>query len=279
VYAFQCRDYPRPSNENQSREKVLQLRELLSNLERRKILQNFDVFDGYLEEVVLRGYDNSPDRKEFLQYDTITVYNLDFCNQVTSPIEYTNDRGNIVKAYKFNAIQRLLDMQRNLPFPNQKFVLFLTVHCSYSGEEFTNFLNHPPNIEIKNYLKTVEGLTVAEKAPYLVKAFVYNSLQQFFTTNNFLPEFLPVIHYTGDNQHPLLFFTVLGTQVPISGGVPTTPQKISDFLNRKFLSISENDNIFANNIDLVAHGEKDWTAINPIGLFKATKIYNNFWRE
>src|SRR5258706_7197132 len=59
VFAFQCRDYPSPSAWNQPRTAILELEELLLALERERKLSTFEVFDGYLEEVVLRGYDNS----------------------------------------------------------------------------------------------------------------------------------------------------------------------------------------------------------------------------
>ena len=94
VYAFQCRDYPSPSAPEQSRVKVLALENTLRTFERKRQLSTFDVFDGYIEEVILRGFDNSPTIKEFTQHDTITLYNLDFCGQVTSPIEYKDRNGN-----------------------------------------------------------------------------------------------------------------------------------------------------------------------------------------
>ena len=139
VYAFQCREYPKPSNSSQSRESVLALEETLRTLERIQKLSTYDVYDGYIEEVVLRGYDNSPDVKEFLSEEVVTVYNLDFCGQVTSPLEYIDKKGNKQQAYKFDAIKRLMNIQADLPFPSKKFVLFLTLHCSYDGKELESF--------------------------------------------------------------------------------------------------------------------------------------------
>ena len=93
VYAFQCRDYPKPSSPEQNREKVLELENTLRAYERKRQLTTFDVFDGYIEEVLLRVFDNSPTIKEFTQQEVITLYNLDFCGQVTSPIEYKDRKG------------------------------------------------------------------------------------------------------------------------------------------------------------------------------------------
>jgi hypothetical protein len=214
VYAFQCREYPKPSDIRQSREKVLALENTLRTFERRQQISNYDVYDGYIEEVVLRGYDNTPDVKEFFLEDVVTIYNLDFCGQVSSPIEYTDKKGNKQQAFKFDAIKRLMSVQADLPFPSKKFVLFLTLHCSYDGKEFENFQRHPPNQDINAYMQPTLTMTKGNKAPYWVKAFVHHNLTQFFTINHFIPEFLPVIYYKGDNNHPLLFFTVIGTQVP-----------------------------------------------------------------
>ena len=82
----------------------------------------------------------------------------------------------------------------------------------FSGEEFTSFQSNPP-IGVKAYMDATAKLTKGEKAPYWLKAFVYHNLLTFLATHSFLPEFLPVIHYAGDNDSPLLFFTIIGTQV------------------------------------------------------------------
>lgn len=279
VYAFQCREYPKPSHVNQSREKVLALENTLRTFERRQQISTYDVYDGYIEEVVLRGYDNTPDVKEFYLEDVVTVYNLDFCGQVTSPIEYTDRKGNKQQAYKFDAIKRLMSVQAELPFPSKKFVMFLTLHCSYDGKEFENFQRHPPNQDINVYMQPTLSMTKGNKAPYWVKAFVHHNLTQFFTINHFIPEFLPVIYYKGDNKNPLLFFTVIGTQIPGSSGVANPFQKISDVLYGKFVSVNE-ENLLAHNEDLTIHAEKckGWGIINSLHLFKQSTSYKKYWK-
>ncbi|MDX2304176.1 MAG: hypothetical protein NW226_15335 [Microscillaceae bacterium] len=283
IYAFQCREYPKSSYPEQSREKVLALENVLRSFERKKSIDTYDVYDGYIEEVVLRGYDNSPDRKDFFLKDVVTIYNLDFCGQVTSPIEYVDTQGNKKQAYKFDAVKKLLNTQASLPLLSKKFVLLLTVHCSYDGKELKEFQNNPPNQDIKDYISTTTNkrLSKGEKAPYWVKAFVYHNLTQFFTTNNFIPEFLPVIYYKGDNNHPLLFFTVIGTEVEGKSGAPNPPQKIVNFLYGKFLSINPETNEFENNEDLTVHEEKckGWSNLNILHLFKQTKIFKSYWKS
>lgn len=275
VYAFQCREYPKMSDESQSREKVLALDDFLRELNRQKRITNFEVFDGYIEEVVLRGYDNSPTPKQFLQYDTVTVYNLDYCNSITSPLEFTDNEGNVKTAYKFEAIKKLVEMQAALPFPSKKFVLFLTIHCSFKDAHTLNFESNPPDEKIKQYFDGIHSLSKKGKAPFLLKAFVFHNLSQFFLVNNFLPEFLPVVYYIGNGNKPLLFFTVLGTQIQVGAGIPASLQRTNDFLTRSFLSVEKNN--LTNNTNLLAQNEIEWQNTNPLALFKNSKTYRRYW--
>lgn len=277
VYAFQCRDYPSPSAPEQSRVKVLALENTLRTFERKRQLSTFDVFDGYIEEVILRGFDNSPTIKEFTQHDTITLYNLDFCGQVTSPIEYKDRNGNPQKAYKFDAIKRLLDLQKQITFPNKKFIMFLTLHCSYDGKELNDFIDNPQNTDIKSYLNQVSKFSKGKKAPYLVKAFVLHFLQQFFSTNEFIAEILPTIHYIGDNNNPILFFTILGTNTNIrnAGGV-VHYQKLQEALNCPFIEIDNNTLTQSKSLALNNDYKLD-TNLNPLHLFKKSRTYKKLW--
>lgn len=277
VYAFQCREYPKPSSPEQSRINVLALEDTLRQLERRRQLATFDVYDGYIEEVMVRGYDNSAPVKEYYQQDSITVYNLDFCGQVTSPIEYKDKNGKFKKAYKFNAIERLLNFQKNIESSNKKFIMFLTLHCSYDGLEFSNFLRDPQNSDIDNYFQQLSGWSKGKKAPYLVKAFVYDQITRFFTHNHFLPEFLPTIHYKGDNGHPLLFFTIVGTEAEATSGLPVPLVKMKESLNIPLLSI--NDESFLINSELKLSSEKDIKGqVDSVNVLRQSKTIKNFWK-
>mgnify|MGYP003521875870 CR=1 FL=1 len=279
VYAFQCREYPEPSAPEQSREKVLALENTLRAFERKRQLTTFDVFDGYIEEVILRGFDNSPTIKEFTQQDVITLYNLDFCGQVTSPIEYKDRNGTPKKAYKFDAIKRLLDLQKQITFPNKKFIMFLTLHCSYDGKELSDFIANPQNTDIKIYLAQISKLSKGKKSPYLVKAFVLHFLQQFFSTNEFIAEVLPTIHYVGDNNNPILFFTILGTSAQNKGaGGIVHYQKLNETLNCPFIEINNNTFEKSTSFALANDTTLD-TNLNPIHLFKKSKTYKNLWKN
>ena len=107
VIAFQCREYSKPSDSTQSREDVEKLEEFLRALERESKLESYVVYDGYLEEVVLKGRDNSPQSIHFEIQRFITLYNLDFCNDIASPIEFVDELGDLQTVFKFDAIKKL----------------------------------------------------------------------------------------------------------------------------------------------------------------------------
>lgn len=279
VYAFQCRKYPLPSHPDQDRDKILSLENTLRVFERKKQLTTFDVYDGYIEEVILRGFDNSPTIKEFSQQEVITLYNLDFCGQVTSPIEYKDKFGNPQKAYKFDAIKRLLDIQKQIAFPNKKFIMFLTLHCSYDGKELSNFIENPQSTDIKEYLKQVNSLSKGKKAPYYVKSFVLYFLQQFFSSNGFIAEILPTIFYIGDNNNPILFFSILGTDAEsnCAGGIVHF-QKLKDALN--FPIIEFNEGKFTSSTSLQLTNDLQVAPfMNPLEVFKKSKTFKNLWKN
>jgi len=274
VIAFQCRDYKETSDNAQDRTGILELTALLSQLETENRIESFVVFDGWLEEVVLRGFDNSPTRIDFELTDFITLYNLDFCNKITSPIEFVNAVGDIQTAYKFDAITKLLEIQKSFGAVSKKFVLFLTVHCSYDGEELQNFIDHPPNNEIRDYIQKCNGLKGYEKNARIVRLFFAYSIKQNFEVFGFTPKVLPSLIYQGLGDTSLLHFTVLGITptTTVAGRVPTY-QSLTDILNQRFISIKNAQ--FMNRED--ALGSELEVELNPVALFSNSETFKKLW--
>lgn len=273
VIAFQCREYGEVSNETQERKDIDELNSILRQLEREKQIENYVVFDGYLEEVVLRGYDNSPTRINFSITDFITLYNLDFCNKITSPIEYLDENGEPKIAYKFNAINRLLQIQQSMSSVSKKFVFFLTVHCSYDGGELQNFILHPPSNEIKEYIKRYNVLAGFEKNSRIVRLFFSYHIQQQFRVFGFTPKILPSLFYNGLGGTPLLHFTVFGiASANTVAGVPSF-QGLTEILNQKFISI---DNSKFVNKQYEFDGELE-VKLDPVSLFAESETFCKMW--
>ncbi len=274
VIAFQCRQYGEMSSPNQGREEIENLEVLLRSLERQRKLENFVVYDGYLEEVILRGTDNSPSQITFEQGSVITLYNLDFCNKITSPWEFVDRDGNIKTAYKFNAIGELLKIQDSLSKVSDKFIFLLTVHCSYDGKELHNFINSPPNGTIGAYIHKYKALSGHEKNARIVRLFVAYQIEKFFTVNNFTSKMLPVIKYQGLNDTPLLHFVVLGTKSITTATGADNFQSIEDIVDFQFISF-ESDEMVNLGSELE---EKEVSILNSVDFFVQSKTYDRLWK-
>lgn len=274
VISFQCREYGKKSDPQQSRAEIEKLENFLNKLEREKKLDQFVVYDGYLEEVVLRGYDNSPDKILFDQSSYITMYNLDFCNDIASPIEFTDIDGNPKTAYKFNAIQELLHIQRKLSNVSNKFVFLLTVHCSYNGKELHDFINNPPNGDISGYLNKYKSLKGHEKNARIVRLFVCHQIMQCFPACGFSYQILPVIMYNGLGGTPLLHFVILGTQPQYSAsGVPNY-QSFNSVIDQRFISIDASSFINGNS----ELEEIEISQLDPLNYFTTSATYQKLWQ-
>jgi len=273
VIAFQCRNYPYPSSVDQPRKKVLELEEKLREFEREGKLSTFSLYDGYIEEVVLRGKDINGDI--FSQSDVVTIYNLDFCNGITVPLEILDDEGNVKKYYKSHAIKRLLEFQRDFSskIRSKKFVMFLTVHSHFWKEEAKNFINQTESAPLKKYFLEVSSLRGRAKWIRLLKAYIFDILKSFFCNYGFTPEFLPVIYYKGaGKENWLLLFTIIGAE---NENVARAQyfQNTENLLKQKFLTIKSNslDHWHQINIDEIE------CLKDSVEAFCNSECYKNLW--
>lgn len=274
VIAFQCREYRSQSDPAQSREEIEKLNMFLLSLERKGSLESYTIYDGYLEEVVLRGYDNSPQRIGFSYSTLVTIFNFDFCNKIDSPITYVDEIGVTHQAYKFDAINKLLQFQKSISRPMNKFLLLLTVHCGYSGEELNDFLSNPPNAIIKTALTSYEVLEGDEKRSRIVRLFVCYSLNVYLTAHGFGYEILPIIKYEGNGGFVLLHFVVIGTHLESRAGITPVLQPIEEVINKKFLEIKDGE--LKNSMDIGLE-EDDISVETSVNIFKNSNSYINLW--
>ena len=273
VIAFQCREYSKPSNSTQSREDVEKLEEFLRALERENKLESYVVYDGYLEEVVLKGKDNSPKSIHFEIQRFITLYNLDFCNDIASPIEFVDDLGDLQRVFKFDAIKKLISLQKEISLFSNKFIFLLTVHCNYNGKELENFLNNPPNKTIITFLAKYHKLKDIEKNSRIVRLFVVYLIHQHFLANDFSPKILPIIRYKGIKDTPLLHFVILGIHTKSEAGATPIYQQFDEILNQKFVDINESEFI---NSTKILEEELD-VQTNPVEYFSQSQTFNKLW--
>jgi hypothetical protein len=198
---------------------------------------------------------------------------LDFCNDIASPIEYVDKNGDTQKVYKFNAIQKLLEIQKSLSKVSNKFIFFLTVHCSYDGEELQNFLN-TTDVSLKAYLHKYFSLKGDNKNAEIVRLFVCSNIQKYFDANNFSYHILPIIKYQGINNTSLLHFAVLGVHSqPTAEGVANL-QSLDDIVKQKFIKI--NSEQFEN--ESILNEEQHIDNINPVDLFSQSTTFSKLWK-
>ena len=275
VVAFQCRDYPKPSSIEQDNARVLELEEKLRTLEREGKLSTYSLYDGWIEEVLLRGRDTNGN--SFSQNDVVTVYNLDFCNGITAPLEIQDDDGNIHQFYKSEAIRRLLEIQRDISSKvrSKKFIMFLTVHSLFWDEEAKNFIDRTESQPIKDYIETVNSLKGSSKWIRLLKAYVFDTVKTYFCNYDFTPEFLPVIYYKGAGgkwKNMLLLFTIIGAENKQAPGAPCF-QKTEDFLKYKFITVK---NGAICHWGYGVNGEIN-SSLDTTDVFCSTECFKNVW--
>lgn len=279
VIAFQCRDYPQPSSVNQSPKKVIELEEKLRELERMGSITTFSLYDGYVEEVLLRGRDTVGNK--FTQDEVVTIYNLDFCNGITSPLNGRDDAGNPFRYYKSEAIRKLLEIQRDIASGSEKkFIMFLTIHESFWDEEAREFEQNIESQPIRGYIKRIRSLKNAEKNPRRLKVYIFDKLRSYFEHCNFSSYFFPAIRYQGSGAHPLIQFTIAGTYAQGVAGPPQV-QDIKEFLYSRFLTV-RNGNIATfelhSSMSKVLQ-EVDINTVDPKVIFEDSDYYNKFWKS
>ena len=246
VIAFQCRNYPNQSDPNQSKEALDILEAKLNALETQGKISTFTIYDGYIEEVLLRGRDIS--NNDYHQNEVITLYNLDYCNSLSAPIRYLDIDGNIKEGYKFQTIQKLMDFQNRIQLNSKKFILFLTIKCDYYEPEMGELINDGCDNALKSTHQQYDSIEdIIEKKARLLRSYTIQNLKTFFTSNGFIPEFLPTINYNGKplprskKDFILLHFSILGTQMKEAAGVAPFYQNMDELIKQNFIYVRDGD--------------------------------------
>lgn len=179
------------------RESIVQLRRNMKVLGVRGV-----AYYGSLEEVVILGSDN--EGSKYSQTKVITLYNLDFCNEIASPID-TRERGK--KVWRFEAIRQVLrdevECYRKTGGPNY-FILMLTVRNQIDAAKISRFLNQGLLADAKEFRDSCESVKPLPRKGALIgtyawalKTFLYNLLCQNFANPNLSAIFFPFVLYHG----------------------------------------------------------------------------------
>ncbi|MCY4617141.1 MAG: hypothetical protein OXD50_01105 [Chloroflexi bacterium] len=158
-------------------------------------------FFGPMEEVIIlrQDYDGQP----YNPKEVITLYNLDFCDEISSRIDTREGK----KVWRFEAIRQILTDQK-IAYQDRGgpgvFVLLLTVRDQIDSRKLRNFLSEGLYDDTKAYLEICGG---AESLPesgfvlgnftWALKAFIHNTLRQYFANPHISAAFFPLVQYRG----------------------------------------------------------------------------------
>ena len=196
IIAFEVRARP-TRDDPEGRRQILALRRNL-----RLLGVPGHAFFGPMEEVVVLRQDY--DGKRYDQKRVITLYNLDFCDEIASRIS-TREQGKQV--WRFEAIRQILrDQQQSFQQHGDPsvFVVLLTVRDQIDSQKLRGFLSGSLYDDTRAYLESCGGVkSLALQGPVLgthtwaLKAFIHNTLRQYLTNPHISATFFPLVRYLG----------------------------------------------------------------------------------
>lgn len=195
VVAFETRARPNRRDKD-GRRNVLALRKKM-----RELGFNGYAYLGPMEEVVILRRDQ--DGLPYTQNNLVTLYNLDFCDEISSPVD-TLESGRQV--WRFEAIRQILSDQKACHDPEQGagyFLILLTVRDQigvdklneYFVEPFADSLHYWDLCQAVRPLPT-EGFILGEHS-WSLKTLIHDQLRKWFVNPNISALFFPVTKYFG----------------------------------------------------------------------------------
>jgi len=162
----------------------------------------FVTYYGPFEFVVIQRRDW--DGQEYKQERVITLYNLDFCDEICSKID-TREYG--VHAWRFEALRQVLRDQeecyRSFGGPNW-FLFMLTVRDQMDGRRLAGFLSESLLSDTEEYRLSCEAVQPIPLNQYVlgthtwaIKAFLHNTMRSYLTNPHVAALFFPLIRYQG----------------------------------------------------------------------------------
>ena len=160
---------------------------------------------------------------------------LDFCNEITFPQNVFNEKTGLLEyVYKLHVIKKIIDLQRENNSTPFKFVLLLTVKANFwriEASDYKSQMKDDPNIG--PYLEKISSLRGLNKSVRILKTYVFHTLSQILSSNNYIPEFLPVVLYRGGGDNDLVQFTIVCTYEPSVGRIAISKQCFRHFINQR----------------------------------------------
>jgi hypothetical protein len=196
VVAFELPD--RGLNE---RESIVQLKR---NLELVLVKVPSKVYYGSMEQVIILREDI--DGSKYSQTKLITLYNLDFCDEITSKIPTKAGE----KCLRFELIRQLLTDQHECYRINSElniFIMLLTARNQTSSDFMKSYLFDEDGldttthnfVEEANKVRPIptENISLIKEYGWALKAFIYNTIRSYLAAPHLTCLLFPMVKYTG----------------------------------------------------------------------------------
>ena len=199
VVAFETRAKPN-RRDTGGRRNVLALRTKM-----RELGFNGNAYLGPMEEVVILRRDQ--DGLPYMQNNLVTLYNLDFCDEISSPVE-TLESGRQV--WRFEAIRQILRDQEACHDPELGagyFLILLTIRDQMGVNKLIEYFTEP-FADSRHYWDLCQaayplpskGFILGEHS-WSLKTLIHDQLRKWFGNPNVSALFFPVTKYSGTPIH------------------------------------------------------------------------------
>jgi len=180
-------------------------RKKIEKLRRNMLIQQIPgrVYFGAMEDVILLGQDY--DGEKYSHKKLITLCNLDFCDEISSPVQ-TSQKGKQV--LRFQAISHIISEQYHIykqDHEHNYFMLLLTIRNQMKSDRLRQYLSSGLLAESNSFLENCGGLTnipatqlCIGTATWALKTFIYDFLKKDFYGNRISSLFFPTVKYLGN---------------------------------------------------------------------------------
>lgn len=188
-----------PSSGGDERSNIRRLRANLMRLNIRHV-----AYYGSFEDVVIRRRDR--EGQEYRQDKLVTLYNLDFCDEISSYVK-TQERGR--KRLRYEAIRVIMLDQKECYLDREDdqpcyFIILLTIRNQIKAERVMEYMRGNLQEETNSYFTNCsnrygipESGSVSGTHAWAIKALLYDVLIGVFKGSNIDSLFFPIIKYRG----------------------------------------------------------------------------------
>lgn len=257
------------------RKSIVQLRR---NLELALPRIPWRAYYGSIERVILSREDI--DGLKYSQTKLVTLYNLDFCDEITSKILTTEG----AKCLRFELIRQLLTDQHECYRINPElniFIILLTARNQSSGSFMKSYLFEGEDLDTStdSFVKEANkvrpipngNIPLIKTYGWALKAFIFNTIRSYLATPHLTCLMFPMVKYTGQAVSRIITSPMMHWMFLCKFEDPQLPKpKVypKNFLFKSSLTVSGKSISMAK-----GPGEVYNSMVDPLTMFKEYERY------